>query len=49
MRCIVAIQKETSTIFVLLVYHKNDIGGGNETEAWKNIIRQHYPEYAKIL
>lgn len=48
-RCIVAIGKETNTIFVLLVYHKNDIGGGNETEAWKNIIRENYPEYAKLL
>jgi len=48
-RCIVAVQKETSTIFVLLVYHKNDIGNRNETAAWKNIIRENYPEYKEIL
>ena len=48
-RCIVAIHKETSTVFVLLVYHKNDIGDGNETAAWKNIVRENYPEYKQIL
>lgn len=48
-RCIVAIQKETSTVVVLLIYHKNDIGDGNETSAWKNIIRENYSEYKNIL
>ena len=48
-RCIVAVHKETCTIFVLLVYHKNDIGSGNETAAWKNIIRENYSEYKGVL
>lgn len=48
-RCIVAIHKDISTINVLLVYHKNDIGGGNETATWKNIIRENYSEYKEIL
>jgi len=48
-RCIIAVQKSTNTIHVLLVYHKNDIGGGNETAVWKNIISENYPEYQEIL
>lgn len=48
-RCIVAVHKETSTVFVLLVYHKNDIGSGNETAAWKNMIKENYSEYSNIL
>lgn len=48
-RCIVAIQKQTNTVHVLLVYHKNDIGGNNETATWKNIIRENYVEYKGIL
>src|SRR3989338_2560632 len=48
-RCIVAVHKETCTIFVLLVYHKNDIGSGNETATWKNIIRENYSEYKGVL
>jgi len=30
-RCIVAIHKNTGKVCVLLIYHKNDIGGGSET------------------
>lgn len=48
-RCIVAVNKEINTVFVLLVYHKNDIGGGNETAAWQKIIRDNYPEYTDLL
>lgn len=48
-RCIVAVYKESGRVHVLLVYHKNDIAGGNETSIWKNIIRENYPEYKDIL
>ena len=48
-RCIVAIHKDTSLISVLLVYHKNDLGNGNETAQWKQIIKDNYPEYAGLL
>jgi hypothetical protein len=48
-RCIVAVQKSTNTVHVLLVYHKNDIGDGNETATWKKIIRENYSEYKDIL
>jgi len=48
-RCIVAVHKDTSTIHILLVYHKNDLGNGNETAKWKQIIRENYLEYKEIL
>lgn len=48
-RCIVVKQKNANKICVLLVYHKNDIGGRGETANWKRIIKENYPEYSKIL
>lgn len=48
-RCIVAIQKDTAKVYVLLVYNKKDLGGGNETANWKNIIKKNYPEYRRLL
>lgn len=48
-RCIVAKHKNTNKICVLLVYHKNDLGGGNETTNWKGIIKENYPDYSNLL
>ncbi|MEK7522868.1 MAG: hypothetical protein AAB569_04765 [Patescibacteria group bacterium] len=48
-RCIVAKHKNTNLICILLVYHKNDLGGGNETANWKNVIKENYPEYRNLL
>lgn len=48
-RCIVALHKNTSTICVLLVYHKNDLAHGNETDQWKQIIKDNYPKYKNLL
>ena len=50
-RCITALCREDSIymVRVLLVYHKNDIKGGNETARWKQIIKENYPEYKKLL
>ncbi len=48
-RCIVAVHKNTCVVNVLVVYHKNDLGGGNETASWKNLVKQNYPEYSRIL
>jgi hypothetical protein len=48
-RCIVAIHKDTSVVNVLLVYHKNDLGDGNETAKWKQIIKDNYPDYRGLL
>ncbi len=48
-RCIVAIHKNINKVRVLLVYHKNDLGGGNETANWKRVIKENYPEYLSLL
>ena len=48
-RCIVALHKNTNTVCVLLVYHKNDLGDGNETAKWKQIIKDNYPKYKDLL
>ncbi len=48
-RCIVAIHKSENKVCVLLVYHKNNLSGGNETVEWKLVIRDNYPEYKKLL
>ena len=48
-RCIVAIHKVGKKVKVLLVYCKNDLGGGNETANWKKLVKENYPEYSDIL
>src|SRR3989344_4648701 len=48
-RCIVAKHRNTNKICVLLVYSKNDLGSGNETAGWKNIIKGNYPQYRPLL
>ncbi len=48
-RCIVAKYSRTNRICVLLIYHKNDLGGNNETAMWRKIIKDNYPEYSKII
>lgn len=48
-RCIVAIHRVENKVRVLLVYHKNDLGGGSETGNWKNIIKENYKEYKDLL
>ena len=48
-RCIVAIHKDANKVCILLVYHKNDLGGGNETANWKNLITENYSRYSKII
>lgn len=48
-RCIIAIQEDIKTVYVLLVYHKNDLGNGKETAKWKQIIKENYNEYKDLL
>lgn len=48
-RCIIAIHKNTATVCVLLVYHKNDLSGHNETAEWKRIVKDNYSEYRDLL
>ncbi|MDO8571102.1 MAG: hypothetical protein Q7R79_00295 [bacterium] len=47
-RCIIAVQKSTRVVHVLLVYHKGHIGE-NETARWKALIKEHYLEYRSLL
>ncbi len=48
-RCIVARHTKLNKINVLLIYHKNDLGMGNETTNWKKIIKENYSEYKHLL
>lgn len=48
-RCIIAVQKNTTVVHVLLVYSKGDICESNETAGWKNLVKNNYPEYREIL
>lgn len=48
-RCIIAIHRKIARVCVLLVYHKNDLGGSNETARWKALVKENYPEYAEML
>jgi hypothetical protein len=48
-RCIVAVHKNINKVCVLLVYNKTDLGGGNETAKWQNVIKENYPEYKKLF
>lgn len=48
-RCLAAIHKNVQKVRVLLVYHKNDLGGSNETASWKALVKENYPEYEKML
>lgn len=48
-RCIVAIHQGINIVNVLLIYHKNDLGDGNETAKWKQIIKDNYSDYCGLL
>lgn len=48
-RCIIAIHCDTATVCVLLVYSKTDITMKNETAAWKEIVKDNYPQYHDLL
>jgi len=48
-RCIVAIHKDTQVVNVLLVYHKKDLGGNNETAKWRQIIKDNYSQYRHLF
>jgi len=48
-RCIVAVHKDVNLVNVLLVYHKNDLGGGNETAKWKQVVKNNYSDYCGLL
>jgi hypothetical protein len=45
-RYIIAVHKKNQKIYILFVYHKNDLKEKNETAQWKKIIRENYKEYS---
>lgn len=48
-RCIVAVHKDTNIVKILLIYHKTDLGDGNETAKWKQLIRDNYADYCRYF
>jgi len=47
-RCILHVDTETHSVLILLAYSKNDITGQNETNWWKQLVKDNYPEIAEI-
>ena len=49
-RCIISVHDEEKKVRVLMVYHKSDVvKSGNETVAWKKIIKDEFPEYRHLI
>jgi len=48
-RCILLVDNSTRRVRVLLVYSKNEISEPNETQKWKEIIKNEYIEIAEIF
>ena len=48
-RCIVAVNKNKAIVSILLIYHKADLGDGNETAKWKQMVKSNYPEYSNFF
>lgn len=48
-RCIVAVNKKLGVINILLIYSKTDLGDGNETAKWKQMVKSNYPEYSNFF
>jgi hypothetical protein len=48
-RCILFINEDTRTVKILLVYSKNEISPPNETQKWKNVIKDEYGKIAKLF
>jgi len=48
-RCILFVNEDTRAVKILLVYSKNEISSPNETQKWKNIIKNQYQDIAKIF
>ena len=48
-RCILFVDEDARSVKILLVYSKNEISSPNETQKWKNIIKDEYGEISKLL
>lgn len=48
-RLIAAVDSHKKTIRILLVYSKNEIGEPRETDKWRKVIAENYPEFKSLL
>lgn len=48
-RCVVAVHRDKQLAIILLVYGKGNVKGGHETEWWKSLIRDGYPDYSTYI
>jgi len=48
-RCILFVDEDTRAVKILLVYSKNEISPPNETQKWKNIIKDQYEDIAELF
>ena len=48
-RCILLVDEDMRAVRILLVYSKNEISSPNETQKWKNIIKDEYKEIAELF
>ena len=48
-RCIWLLNDDLRVVRILLVYSKNDISTHNETQEWKKIIKNQYPNLGDIF
>ena len=48
-RCIVAQDTLKQEIKILLVYHKSNVQGSNETRWWKQLVKDNYKEYKEYF
>jgi hypothetical protein len=48
-RCILLVDEDIRAVNILLVYSKNEISPPNETQKWKNVIKNEYVEIASLF
>lgn len=48
-RCIVVWDLDVRIVTILLIYGKTDLSGHNETNEWKRLINENYPEYRHMV
>ena len=48
-RCILLLDDDMRLVKILLVYSKNDVGSGQETTWWKQVIKDNFVKVASIF
>jgi hypothetical protein len=48
-RAILIVDRELRVVTIMLVYHKTDLGDGDETARWHALLRENCKEYLKHL